>query len=62
MQVVLMAVFIYKLRFNMQTYGLSKFTNLVDNPFMVCGIFRDMVKGTSNKPVLNYALKLLTTY
>ena len=61
MQVVLMAVFIYKLRFNMQTYGLSKFTNLVDNPFIVCGIFRDMVKETNNKPVLNYALKLLTT-
>jgi len=61
MQVVLMAIFIYKLRFNMQSYGLSRLTSVVNNPFIVCGIFRGMVTGTSDKPVLNHAVKLLTT-
>jgi hypothetical protein len=61
MQVILMAVFIYKLRFNMQSYGL-RITNLNNNPFIVSGLFRDdMVTGTNNNPKLNTALKLLTT-
>ena len=61
MQVVLMALFIYKLRFNMQSYGL-RITNLHDYPFIISGLFRDdMVTGSDSKPILNSALKLLTT-
>jgi hypothetical protein len=61
MQVVLMALFIYKLRFNMQSYGL-RITNLHDYPFIISGLFRDdMVTGSDSKPTLHSALKLLTT-
>jgi nicotinic acid mononucleotide adenylyltransferase len=61
MQLVLMAVFIYKLRFNMQSYGL-RITNLYNNPFIVSGLFRDdMVTGSDGNPKLKSALKLLTT-
>ena len=61
MQLVLMIVFIYKLRFNMQSYGLQ-ITNLNNNPFIVSGLFRDnMITGSDNNPVLSPALRLLTT-
>ena len=61
MQVILMAVFIYKLRFNMQSYGL-RITNLNNYPFIISGLFRDdMVIGSNDNPILNTALKLLTT-
>jgi hypothetical protein len=60
-QLILMTIFIYKLRFNMQSYGLS-ITNLYEYPFIISGVFKDnMITGSDDRPELHSALKLLTT-
>ena len=58
MQVILMAVFLNKLKYIMQQfYGLGVLTNLVQKPLIFSGFFKDMVKGDE----LNCAMRLLTT-
>ncbi|NBQ18030.1 hypothetical protein EBU24_06980, partial [bacterium] len=58
MQVILMAVFLNKLKNIMQQFsGLGVLTRFDENPFIVSGFFRDMFKDNT----LSYALKLLTT-
>ena len=58
MQVILMAVFLNKLKYIMQQFsGLGVLTDLVQKPIIFSGFFRDVFKSGQ----LSYALKLLTT-
>ena len=58
MQVILMAVFLNRLKYIMQQFtGLGVLTNLVQKPLIFSGFFRDVIKSEQ----LSYALKLLTT-